>query len=103
MVGGGRQPFGQCGSVAAHQMVIADVDTVERSSHRGQHSRVPVAQVEDAAVAVAVEPASSVEGVVEGWARPLTHHRIEGELLEEGDFSCVDERYGRRGLKVEDT
>ena len=90
VAGGGRQPLGEHGAVAAGQVVVADVDRVERRSHRVDHLRVTVAQVEHAAVGVAVEPAAVVVEVVERGAPPPAHHGVEPHRLEEVDLAGVD-------------
>ena len=54
----GRAPPG-------HEMVVADVEVIERVAHRADHAGMTVAEVEHAAVAVAVEQPAAVERVTE--------------------------------------
>ena len=50
-----RQPLGQQGAVLADEVVVADVQLLQGLAQGGNHAWVAVSQVEDAAVAVAVD------------------------------------------------
>ncbi len=94
--GGGGEPFGQQRPPARHQVVVADVDVLERLAHGGHHGRVAVAEVEDATVAVAVVQPPIGVGVAEPCPAALAHHEIEPECLVGGHFAGVHVRAERR-------
>ena len=56
---------------AAHQVVVADVEVVERLAERRDDPRVAMPEVEDAAVAMAIPVPAPAVGVAEPCALAL--------------------------------
>ncbi len=87
-------------------MMVPDVDRfgVERLAQRREDLRVPVPEVEDAAVAVAVHEATAVERIPEVRAFTSTEHDVDPERLERLHLAARDvlgERFQRRLTRVE--
>ena len=94
------EPLGEPRPPAADQMVVADVDVVERLAQRADHAGVAVAEVEDAAVAVAVPVPAAAEGILEPGPLPLADHNVDAERLEHRRLAAVHvgcESLGRCG------
>ena len=75
-----RQPLRQSGAMSADEVMVADVEPRERLAHGFDHRGMVVAEVEDAAVAMAVDPALVAVGVVETNTLALSHHHFDAYI-----------------------
>jgi hypothetical protein len=91
------KPAGQCRAVSGHQVVVAHVQLLERAADGLDHLRVAVAEIENTAVAVDVEPAAVVECVAEERPLARAHHQIDAELAKEPRLARRD--MARKGLQ----
>ena len=85
--------------------MVADVDRFEGIANGLQHRGIPVAEIEDAPVAVAVQVSLSAEGVPKVNAPAFAHYQIEAKLpvepnLRRGD-SFRESIKGRSGRFVQ--
>jgi hypothetical protein len=84
------QALGQESPLFTEQMVVADVQFLEALDERFHQHRVPMAQVKDAAVAVAIYHALLAADVPQIGPFAATHHEIYACLLEEAHFARGD-------------
>ena len=87
--GRGGQALGERGPPTGHQMMVPDVERIERVAQRADHVGMTVSEVEHAAVAVTVEQPAPVERVTEARTLALPHHEIEPERLERGHLPAI--------------
>ena len=91
IVRGCSEALGELGATGRRQVVVPDVRRHQRVAHCGEDLWVAVTEVEDTAVAVAVDPgAVFVVGIPESDTLASSHDCIEAVLLEHSDLASVD-------------
>ena len=84
------EPFSEQGPLFAYEMVVADVELIETFLEDLYHLRISVAQVEDPAVAVAVDESPGAGSIPDIGAFPPAEDKVDAHAGEEGSLAAGD-------------
>ncbi len=84
------EPFSQQCTLFAYEMVVSDVELVETFLENLYDLRISVAQVEDPAVAVAVDEFPGACGIPDIGAFPPSEDKVDAHTREEGGLAAGD-------------